>query len=210
MHMNRWRTVLALAVAGALLAGPVLAQSGSAPSGGAPKAGDKAPDAAKPGDSSAPSASPSTETQKSDTMKSDGMKSEGMKSDTMKAPGAKAGQAAVRGNREQIKAAQQALKDKGHDPGTVDGVMGPKTQAALKDFQKAQGLQETGRLDAETMAKLGVEGKTSQTDSSSPAASPQTAPGGSSSGPQTTPGGTGQDSGTAKDKQAPTGKPQTR
>jgi peptidoglycan hydrolase-like protein with peptidoglycan-binding domain len=97
--------------------------------------------------------------------------------------GAKAG-------REHVKAAQQALKEKGYDPGTIDGVMGPKTQAALKDFQKAQGLQETGRLDGETMAKLGVEGRTGQTDSSSPAASPQTTPG------------------PAQDTQSPTSKPQ--
>jgi peptidoglycan hydrolase-like protein with peptidoglycan-binding domain len=67
----------------------------------------------------------------------------------------------------QVKAVQQALKDKGHDPGDVDGRMGPKTQAALRDFQQKEGLKTTGRADAETMAKLGVEAKTS-----SPAASP--------------------------------------
>jgi len=77
----------------------------------------------------------------------------------------------------QVKAVQQALKDQGHDPGDVDGVMGPKTQAALRDYQQKQGLKATGRLDAETQAKLGVE-KTSAapsaSGSSSPAASPST------------------------------------
>jgi peptidoglycan hydrolase-like protein with peptidoglycan-binding domain len=53
-----------------------------------------------------------------------------------------------------IKAVQQALKDKGHDPGEVDGALGPKTQAALRDFQHKEGLKATGVADADTMAKL--------------------------------------------------------
>jgi hypothetical protein len=31
------------------------------------------------------------------------------------------------------------------------------TQAALKNFQRAEGVRETGRLDSETLTKLGVE-----------------------------------------------------
>ena len=58
---------------------------------------------------------------------------------------------------EKVKAAQQALKDKGHDPGTVDGRMGPKTQAALRDFQKAQGMESTGDLDPKTTQALGMD-----------------------------------------------------
>src|SRR5262249_56667718 len=99
---------------------------------------------------------------------SDAMKSG--KADTMM----KSGNAAHGGNRDQVRAAQQALKEKGHDPGMVDGVMGPKTQAALKDFQKSQGIQDTGRLDAETMSKLGVEGRSGAASPSSPSASPST------------------------------------
>jgi peptidoglycan hydrolase-like protein with peptidoglycan-binding domain len=76
------------------------------------------------------------------------------------------------GNREQVKAAQQALKDKGHDPGAVDGVMGPKTRSALKDFQKTEGIKDTGRLDQDTMSKLGVEARTSGTGSAPGSASP--------------------------------------
>lgn len=99
----------------------------------------------------------------------------------------KAGKAMARGgNREQVKAAQQALKDKGHDPGPIDGVMGPQTQTAVKGFQKAEGLKESGRLDNETMAKLGVEAKTSGTEPSSPAASPAT--GDKPTGPTGAPG----------------------
>ncbi|HEV8142329.1 MAG TPA: peptidoglycan-binding domain-containing protein, partial [Methylomirabilota bacterium] len=58
---------------------------------------------------------------------------------------------------EMVKAAQQALKEKGHNPGSVDGRMGPKTQQALRDFQNAQGIQATGELDAKTMVSLGIE-----------------------------------------------------
>ena len=78
---------------------------------------------------------------------------------------------------EKVKAAQQALKDKGHDPGTVDGRMGPKTEAALREFQKAQGMESTGELDAKTTGALGMDGQTSSADASSTAgsASPATA-----------------------------------
>jgi len=60
----------------------------------------------------------------------------------------------------------QALKNKGHDPGAIDGVMGAKTRSALRDFQKKEGIKDTGRLDQETMSKLGVEG--SKTSSGGP------------------------------------------
>jgi peptidoglycan hydrolase-like protein with peptidoglycan-binding domain len=51
--------------------------------------------------------------------------------------------------------AQEALKQAGHDPGPIDGVVGARTTAALRAYQQAQGLQPTGRLDDETLARLG-------------------------------------------------------
>lgn len=63
----------------------------------------------------------------------------------------------TRGN-EDIRQAQQALKKEGHDPGPVDGVMGEKTQQALREFQKSKNLKTTGRLDDETARALGVSG----------------------------------------------------
>jgi peptidoglycan hydrolase-like protein with peptidoglycan-binding domain len=42
------------------------------------------------------------------------------------------------------------------DPGPIDGNMGPKTMAALKEFQSDQKLTESGRLDDHTREKLGV------------------------------------------------------
>jgi peptidoglycan hydrolase-like protein with peptidoglycan-binding domain len=58
-----------------------------------------------------------------------------------------------------VKEAQQALKRQGFDPGPADGVMGAKTQQALHDFQKSKNLKTTGRLDDETAAALGINGK---------------------------------------------------
>jgi len=51
---------------------------------------------------------------------------------------------------------QEALKSKGDDPGAIDGRMGRKTHAALRAFQKSNGLKVTGSLDNETADKLGV------------------------------------------------------
>jgi len=56
----------------------------------------------------------------------------------------------------QVGAMQQALKDKGFDPGATDGVMGPKTTEALKAYQKSENLPTTGTMDGDTGAKLGV------------------------------------------------------
>ena len=42
------------------------------------------------------------------------------------------------------------------DPGPIDGVTGPKTQAALRAFRKDQNPLQTGRMDNQTLAKLDV------------------------------------------------------
>ena len=57
---------------------------------------------------------------------------------------------------EQVRSIQKALQEKGMDPGPIDGVMGPRTQSALRAYQKDQKLPETGQLDAQTREKLGV------------------------------------------------------
>jgi peptidoglycan hydrolase-like protein with peptidoglycan-binding domain len=53
--------------------------------------------------------------------------------------------------------AQQALKDKGFDPGPVDGVMGPKTRAAIRSYQEKNSLAADGRLGPQTLGSRGVE-----------------------------------------------------
>jgi hypothetical protein len=66
----------------------------------------------------------------------------------------------------EVRDAQRALRAKGFDPGPVDGVMGPRTTAAIKSFQEKENLTATGSLDAETHMRLIA--------SASPAASPAT------------------------------------
>jgi lipid-binding SYLF domain-containing protein len=56
-----------------------------------------------------------------------------------------------------VKKAQEKLRDKGYDPGPADGVLGPQTKSALRKYQESENLPVTGRLDAETAAKLDVE-----------------------------------------------------
>ena len=51
---------------------------------------------------------------------------------------------------------QQALENKGHYHGKIDGVPGLRTRASIRGFQKAENLPVTGQLDAQTADKLAV------------------------------------------------------
>jgi peptidoglycan hydrolase-like protein with peptidoglycan-binding domain len=66
-----------------------------------------------------------------------------------------------------VRDVQQALKQKGFDVGAVDGRMGPETQSALREFQRSQGLPQSGNLDQQTLSALGVsaQGPSSQSTS---------------------------------------------
>ena len=55
-----------------------------------------------------------------------------------------------------VRQAQQALKRKSYEPGPADGIVGPRTQAALKRYQEAQRLEATGLLNRDTLIRLGV------------------------------------------------------
>lgn len=55
----------------------------------------------------------------------------------------------------QMREIQQALLESGFNPGPVDGVIGPKTMAALKSFQKQNNLT-VGNVSIETLQALGV------------------------------------------------------
>lgn len=84
-----------------------------------------------------------------------------------------------------VRSAQQALKDKGFDPGAADGKAGAQTQSAVRQFQQAQGLPQTGALDSQTIAALGVEqgatpGTSGATDQGSTSSSSGASPSGSS------------------------------
>jgi peptidoglycan hydrolase-like protein with peptidoglycan-binding domain len=52
---------------------------------------------------------------------------------------------------------QAALKERGFDPGPVDGIAGTRTTKALQEFQKKNGLAVTGQADAATLQKLGLQ-----------------------------------------------------
>ncbi|WP_434222060.1 peptidoglycan-binding domain-containing protein [Limnospira platensis CENA597] len=54
-----------------------------------------------------------------------------------------------------VKTLQTRLELTGHDPGPVDGIFGPKTLAAVSDFQLAMGLESTGVVDDKTWKVLG-------------------------------------------------------
>jgi peptidoglycan hydrolase-like protein with peptidoglycan-binding domain len=62
---------------------------------------------------------------------------------------------------DEIRSVQQALNDKGFNAGAVDGVMGPHTQHALRQFQQKENLRQTGRPDAQTLAALGISNQAS-------------------------------------------------
>jgi peptidoglycan hydrolase-like protein with peptidoglycan-binding domain len=55
-----------------------------------------------------------------------------------------------------VRNVQQALQDKGFDVGAVDGVMGPRTESALRQFQQQQGISASGHLDRRTLGALNV------------------------------------------------------
>ena len=63
---------------------------------------------------------------------------------------------AFAGHRHDIKKLQETLRDKGFDPGPIDGVMGSQTREAISKYQKSENLPVTGHLDADTTGKLGV------------------------------------------------------
>lgn len=55
---------------------------------------------------------------------------------------------------DEVKGIQQRLKNLGLPCGKIDGELGEKTQAALKRFQQANGLEATGQADQATKDKL--------------------------------------------------------
>lgn len=55
-----------------------------------------------------------------------------------------------------IRKLQHSLMQGGYEVDSTDGVWGPKTAAALREFQRIKGLPATGRADAPTLSALGV------------------------------------------------------
>ena len=57
----------------------------------------------------------------------------------------------------QVMQLQRALVANGENV-RVDGVMGPETVTALRDYQQQHGLQPTGQMDAQTRTSLNLPG----------------------------------------------------
>jgi peptidoglycan hydrolase-like protein with peptidoglycan-binding domain len=59
--------------------------------------------------------------------------------------------------REEIKAMQRALTARNLYQGPADGVWGPKTESAVRNFQTQNSLEATGRLNEPTARALGID-----------------------------------------------------
>jgi peptidoglycan hydrolase-like protein with peptidoglycan-binding domain len=62
---------------------------------------------------------------------------------------------------------QETLRTKGHYQGKVDGILGLRTRASLRAYQKAENLLVTGQVDTPTANRLGVRPELSWGDSQS-------------------------------------------
>jgi peptidoglycan hydrolase-like protein with peptidoglycan-binding domain len=64
------------------------------------------------------------------------------------------GQTAVNASQNEVRQAQEQLRDQGLYRGRIDGVLGPETKQALQQFQQKNSLPVTATLDQQTMDKL--------------------------------------------------------
>lgn len=55
-----------------------------------------------------------------------------------------------------VRQVQQALQQQNMFHGQVDGVWGPRTQAAVRQYQQKNNLNTSGQLDQQTLASLNV------------------------------------------------------
>jgi peptidoglycan hydrolase-like protein with peptidoglycan-binding domain len=55
-----------------------------------------------------------------------------------------------------VKQMQQTLQSEGHYRGKIDGALGLRTRASIREFQRAESLPVNGQLDVQTAGKLGV------------------------------------------------------
>jgi hypothetical protein len=100
-----------------------------------------------------PSASPSASPAQSGSMQNPSQSAPHQGSGMARMRYQKSGMARASGKSDHIQQAQQALNQNGESL-QVDGVMGSKTKAALKDFQTKHNLKVTGRLDRATRKAL--------------------------------------------------------
>lgn len=51
---------------------------------------------------------------------------------------------------------QRALRNEGYYYGSIDGDIGPRSRAAIRDYQYENGLAVTGRIDSRLLRSLGI------------------------------------------------------
>ena len=73
-----------------------------------------------------------------------------------------------------VRAVQKRLKELGYYNGSADGDFGPATEAAVKAFQKANGLSADGKVGKQTLAKMNAKTAISSKGTSSAGASKPT------------------------------------
>lgn len=139
MKRNGWMSLMA--VAGALAAGPLIAQMG-------PQQGQPQQDQQMQRDQG--------------TMQSQEIQREQSQEMQRQQLGQEQSQqkpwADQQASLDAVRDLQQQLKDQGYyQDGNVDGLVGPKTESALREFQQAQGLDPTGEINAETLAAMGID-----------------------------------------------------
>ena len=54
---------------------------------------------------------------------------------------------------------QQQLRERGYDPGSIDGRAGPRTRAAIRAFQRANDQEEDGEISVDLLQHLGILGQ---------------------------------------------------
>lgn len=62
----------------------------------------------------------------------------------------------------EVRQVQERLQELGYYEGAIDGIHGPKTAEAMREYQRAQGLPVTGTFDQETTQALQI-AKTAET-----------------------------------------------
>jgi peptidoglycan hydrolase-like protein with peptidoglycan-binding domain len=77
---------------------------------------------------------------------------------TLSAEAIAAGGAPIYVSAAEIWLLQRELNAQGYDAGSVDGIVGENTIAAVCSFQLAEGLDPTGNINGETLAALGLDG----------------------------------------------------
>lgn len=75
----------------------------------------------------------------------------------VRVPGQRSGSGGARSaGSSQTRQLQQALSRAGHDVGPVDGIWGPRTESAVREYQRANNMDVTGRPDQRMMSALDV------------------------------------------------------